>query len=71
MVKQGKLNKRRHNLENVSIYGIGIIEKAAWCQFHQHLRARFSYKFWCQSQNVARKAAKKDIPTKKKRAKKR
>jgi hypothetical protein len=39
------------------------------CHFHQHLRAHFLYKFWCQSQNVTRKAAKKDIRMKKAREK--
>ncbi len=34
-------------------------------QFHQHLRART--KFWRQSQNITRKAAKKDVCTKKAR----
>ncbi len=36
-----------------------------WSQFHQHLHARFSYKFWLQSHNVTTKAAKMDVRTKK------
>ncbi len=39
------------------------------CQFHQHLRAHFLYEFCRQSQNVTRKAAKKDIHKKKAREK--
>ncbi len=42
-----------------------LSQNANRCQFHQHLRSHFCMKFWRQSQNITRKAVKKDVCTKK------